>query len=254
MIRTPRTVCLDCARLGGCTVADRVYAREGPEALLDYNCGNRWKNCSPTAFTARVDALETLGVHMALRGIINTPLPKEERVTRAEREAELKEMHRLDLRKLAIQKGFPHGKSLRAESEEMRNHILDAEFPEGSVGEEPAEEPEKETKKAPKKAATPRKKAAPKKETPEPTAKSDAPAAVDLGPVLDGLGQMGKVLDSHAGILEDQGSTLDTIHGRQTVLGRALYTIACMYLEPSDVDALGFEGAFPELFEEQDPS
>jgi hypothetical protein len=147
--------------------------------------------------------------------------------TRTEREAELQALNRMDLRKAAMQAGFPHKESLKAKSEDMTTFILAKEFPEEDP--KPATKPKTTTKK---KTTT----------KPKGGAKKDAaPAASD-----DALNQLGAVLNSHGVSLDEIQANQAAILANQLKLGKLLQNLGYGIMEPEDWDVLVGE-AFPEL-------
>ena len=219
-----RVTCLDCARLGGCSEAYRLAKNQGPQALLDYICHQRWKPCSPAATAARWYKLESLGL-LALRGMIESQTNTEDNVTRPEREQELQALNRMDLRKAAMQAGYPHKESLKAKSEAMITFILEKEFP--------ADE------KPPPKKTTTKKKTTKKKAAAKPAPAPEPPAG-------DPLAALGEVLDSHAATLDSLVANQETIIANQLKLGALLQNLGYGIMEPEDWDALVAD-AFPEL-------
>ena len=228
-----RVTCLDCARLGGCAEAYRLSTKDGPRTLLDHICERRWKPCSPAATVARWDTLESLGL-LALRGMIKSQTNTEDEVTRAAREQELQALNRMDMRKVAMQTGFPHKESLKAKSTVMIQFVLDKEFPEDD---KPAEkEATTKPKGGSKKATTTTKpKGAGKKAT--------TPAA----PAGDeAIAALGGVLDSHGEALDAIITKLDAILDNQLKTATLLQNLGYGIMEPEDWDALVGD-AFPEL-------
>lgn len=160
-------------------------------------------------------------------------------MTKAEREAELKELNRMKLRGVAMDAGFDHKKSLRAHSEDMIEFILNTEY-----GEEAAEEPP--PKKAPKKGSKAAKKPAKK------PAKKKAAEPSDDAATKEDIEAMGQVLDSHGEALEVLQANQDQILANQDAILALLKGFLYLQLEPDAVEALLEEAGIPE--DEEDPS
>jgi len=162
------------------------------------------------------------------------------------RRAELEDLSRMALRKIAIKLGMDHNDSLNYKHEDLLEWVLEQEF-----GGEATEEPDKKpARKAAARKPAGKKPAGKKAPAKKPAGKKGGKAGTAAPPPSDAatkedLGNLAAVVDSHSDVLNEHSEThativanQETIIEGQRVLAGAAHLVCQMYMEPEDAAAV----------------